>query len=372
MKIRDHIDGRYLKIGIYAAATIVVVYTACMLLSYSGGFFAKLWELASAVIKPMVYGALISYLFQPLVKAISDRLGSSIMSGSDEKTVWNAGVAVAMLFVAAILAVIIAVLLVAVTRSLSGVSIESLQALIRDAQADFESFSGIIQDAIARLGISGEGMGQRIAGFFSGLTGSISPALFAISFAIYYLLDGNAVGDYGKRVVYALVGDRFDEEAVRLFRDADKVFSGYIRGQFVDAFIVAAVTAVVLSLLRVPYGAVCGILMGVGNLIPYVGGPLGIASVVLTCLARGDMQALVLGLVAIAVIWFVDGNIINPRLLSENVDVHPLLVMAALIAGGAIGGLAGMLVAVPAAAFLKLQLDRWLESRGQGSEETKA
>jgi len=121
--------------------------------------------------------------------------------------------------------------------------------------------------------------------------------------------------------------------------------------------------AVLFSLLGIPYGAVVGMLMGIGNLIPYVGTPTGIISVILVCLAQGEWQKMVLGLVAIAVIGFVDGNIINPRLLSDNVDVHPLLVVAALIAGGAIGGIAGMLVAVPAAAFLKVQLDRWMEAR---------
>jgi hypothetical protein len=60
---------------------------------------------------------------------------------------------------------------------------------------------------------------------------------------------------------------------------------------------------------------------------------------------------------------FVDGNILNPRLLSHTVKVHPLLVLCALIAGGAVGGLAGMLVAVPVAAFCKIQIDRWLEQR---------
>jgi len=70
---------------------------------------------------------------------------------------------------------------------------------------------------------------------------------------------------------------------------------------------------------------------------------------------------------------FVDGNIINPRLLSDNIEVHPLLVVAALLAGGAIGGIVGMLIAVPSAAFIKLQFDKFIESKEkQAAEEAEA
>jgi predicted PurR-regulated permease PerM len=78
---------------------------------------------------------------------------------------------------------------------------------------------------------------------------------------------------------------------------------------------------------------------------------------------------LIAGAVALAVLLFVDGNIINPKLLSTNVMVHPLLVVAALIGGGAIGGIVGMLIAVPVAALIKVQLDRYLEFREEGRRE---
>jgi hypothetical protein len=100
-----------------------------------------------------------------------------------------------------------------------------------------------------------------------------------------------------------------------------------------------------------------------GNLIPYVGGPVGFASIALMCLPSASWGKMIAGFVAMAIIMVVDANVINPKLLSDNVEVHPILVVAALIGGGAVGGIAGMLVAVPFAAFLKIQLDRWVEKR---------
>ncbi|MDO5120112.1 MAG: AI-2E family transporter, partial [Coriobacteriales bacterium] len=140
-------------------------------------------------------------------------------------------------------------------------------------------------------------------------------------------------------------------------------FSGYIRGQFVDAVLVGVMTSFVLTAIGVPYGPLVGLVTGIGNLIPYVGGPMGYATMALACVAEADSSRLLIGIVALSAIMVVDGNIINPRLLSHAVEVHPLVVFVAIIAGNAIGGLAGMLIAVPCAAFLKIQLDRWLVQR---------
>lgn len=362
-RLTDKLDRKYLKVGAYVAATIVIAYALCMMLSFSGGFFEKLWSLIKAVLVPLVYGAVLSYLFLPVVRRIDERLAKTHLGKGDGKGAWGISVLLSAIIALAVIAAILAVLVVMVTRSLSGVSIEGIRALIEETQGDFDEFLVVIQQAISDMGFSTEWIKNVATGVVSGVSGFFSNALFAVIFCIYFLLDGEGIIRYGKRLVYALVGDRFNEQSDRIVSDADRVFSGYIRGQFVDAFLVGVLASVVFTLMGVPYGAVVGMLMGIGNLIPYVGTPTGVVSVVLVCLSQGAYKQMALGLLGIAIIGFVDGNIINPRLLSQSVDVHPMLVVAALIAGGAIGGIAGMLVAVPVAAFLKVQLDRWVERR---------
>lgn len=362
-RFTDKIDKGFVQIAAYVVATIALAYGACMVLSFSGGFFVKLWSLISAVLVPMVYGGALSYLLQPVVHRICGLLERTEFGRADHGRAWTISVVLAVVLVLLVIVAILTVFVVMVTKSLSGVSIDGIKALIADAQGDIDEFMTVIQDAAKNLGLSTEGIGQAASGLVSGVKDFFTTALFSIIFSIYFLLDGKSVVSYGKRLVYALVGDKFDDHAEQIFSDADRVFSGYIRGQFVDAFLVGLLGALLFTIIGVPYGAVVGMLMGIGNLIPYVGTPTGVVSIILVCLAQGEWQKMALGLAAIMVIGFVDGNIINPRLLSNNVDVHPLLVVAALIAGGAIGGITGMLVAVPAAAFLKVQLDRWMESR---------
>ena len=78
---------------------------------------------------------------------------------------------------------------------------------------------------------------------------------------------------------------------------------------------------------------------------------------------------LLIGLIIVIIIMFIDGNIINPRLLAGSVHVHPLLVVASLLAGGAIGGLIGMVVAVPCGALIKLRFDKWVDEKAAADAE---
>ena len=136
-----------------------------------------------------------------------------------------------------------------------------------------------------------------------------------------------------------------------------------------DALLVGAMVTVAMLIAKVPYAAVIGILTGLGNLIPYVGPVVGFGSLILVCLAEGSINHLLIGGVILIVVMFIDGNIINPRMLSSNVEVHPVLVIVALLAGGRVGGIVGMLVAVPVAALLKLQFDKAVEKRLKANAE---
>lgn len=81
-------------------------------------------------------------------------------------------------------------------------------------------------------------------------------------------------------------------------------------------------------------------------------------STIIACLIDGDLKKLVIGVIVILIVQAVDGNIVNPKLLSKSISIHPMLVIASLIIGSAIGGIGGMLLAVPIGAFIKTNFER--------------
>lgn len=360
---RDSFDQKYLKICMYASATALVTIGLGLVLFNSGAVFAKAWDLIRAVAEPFVYGLLICYLLLPVVRRITDWLANRNIFLNNFNRRLHIAVALTVAMVLLLVFAIAFVLVLVITRSLESVNIETIRQLLESAEGDITKIATVFLDALEELGLIAPSGSATLFGTFGEVTDVFSTVVFSVVFGVYFLLDGARVFEYAKRVFVAVFGEYLGPDLSTFLKDADDAFSGYIRGQFVDAVVVGVLVAITFTIIGVPYGPIIGLLTGIGNLIPYVGGPVGYVTTVLVCLAEGNMLVLIAGVVALSVIMFIDANVINPRLLSNAVEVHPLLVVVALIAGSAVGGLAGMLIAVPTAAFLKVQLERWLVKR---------
>ncbi len=363
-KLFANLDRRYAKICLYAGATVVLVVVTCYALHAALPVLTTLWQLVSAVLEPLVYGAALSYVLNPLVGRVAQLLGRWPRYANDALRRRTVAVAISVAVVVILLLALVSLMLLMITQSLVTLNWDTILSLFDTVSEDLTSYLSVAEERLRDLGFVTKNTSGGLLAAFSSVKDTATTTVFSVVFGVYLLIDGPRVSGYLGRVMRAALGDLSVVDMKRLLADADRVFSGYFRGQGIDALVVGVSAAIVLTAVGVPYGPVIGLLAGLGNLIPYVGGIVGFGSVVLMCLPEGQWTTMLLGLIGMGIVMFVDGNIINPRLLSENVQVHPILVVAALIAGGAVGGLAGMLVAVPTAAFLKIQLDRWLVERG--------
>lgn len=129
--------------------------------------------------------------------------------------------------------------------------------------------------------------------------------------------------------------------------------SGFIRGQLIVMVILGAGYALAMTIAGLKYGALIGIVAGLLSIIPMVGSATGFFIGVATAWAQtGDMVfPATIGVIFI-VGQLIEGNLITPKLVGDAVGLHPLWVFFALMAGGALFGIAGMLLAVPAVACI--------------------
>ncbi len=358
-RLKDHIDPKYFKICLYAAATVIVVAVILAILYFSGGFWTKLWKLFKAVLSPIILGGIICYLMMPLVNLFEQKLFKA------QGRSWERPASVALSFLAVIVVITLILLAVIITvnKSITNIDFDYIKDFVASIRVEFSSVIESIEQKISEMGLPVSKIGTFVSGLVGGVVDVFTGLVFGVIFSIYFLLDGNRIFSYWKRAFILTAGEKADEKLMAFAADADKAFSGYIRGQFLDGLITGTVSAIVFLIIGVPSAIVVGILIAIGNLIPYVGPLMGYVGLITVCLLEGEINKLIIGGICLVVIMFLDGNVLNPKLLSSSVKVHPLLVVAALIGGGALGGLLGMIVAVPCAALLKLQFDRYLQRK---------
>ena len=143
----------------------------------------------------------------------------------------------------------------------------------------------------------------------------------------------------------------------------DKALGGFVRGQLIEATLVAVITTIGLMILGVPSALFLGATAGLFNLIPYIGIVISAVPALIIALTMEDPLS---GLWRVALVYgvvqFIDGNITGPRIVGQSAGLHPLWVMLALAIGGATMGFIGLLLAVPLAILVKMLGERALAS----------
>jgi len=157
----------------------------------------------------------------------------------------------------------------------------------------------------------------------------------------------------------------------RLAADIDSVLAGFVRGQGTVCLLLGAFYAVALTLTGLEFGLIIGLLSGLVSFVPFVGAVLGLVLSLLAAvtqfLPEGDYLRIAIVIAIFVAGQTIEGNFLTPRLLGSHIGLHPVWIMFALFAGGALFGFVGVLIAVPVAAvvgvLVRFAVDRYLQSR---------
>lgn len=129
--------------------------------------------------------------------------------------------------------------------------------------------------------------------------------------------------------------------------------SGFVRGQITVAFFLGVIYAVALSIAGLNYGFLIGITVGFLSIIPMVGSIFGLmVGLVVAWFQAGDLSYVGLIAAIFVIGQIIEGNILSPKIIGDSVGLHPLWIIFALMAGGSLFGILGMLLAVPVAAVI--------------------
>lgn len=225
-----------------------------------------------------------------------------------------------------------------------------LPAWVREAaEAARQNIIVGITAATQRTAQAAVGIGGQIVGFIVNI-------FLALALAFFVLRDLPTL----KSELLALPGPARRDESFKLAAEVTDVVEGFIRGQSFIALIVGVMTGLGLWVLGVPYALIIGLIAGVTNLIPYLGPFVGGAVAAISA-AFVSPQLVVLTILYIVVIQQVESLFLQPRIMSGEVHLHPVLVILSLLVGATLFGLVGMLLAVPVAGVVKVMFVHYYE-----------
>ena len=354
---------RFVRVGIVAWSGIGVIILGYLML--------RLLLYVNPVLPPLLIAVAVVYLLNPLVSAL-ERRGVPRVAG--------AGI-VYVLFLC-IVALVISLLVPVVARQVTQVVnhfpdyLADAQAWVRQVAARFGQEPDFRLDAEqVRQWLSAGENRQVVTRYLTGLrsvTTSVISGLIIFLLgpimAFYLLVDLPRL----HRGMMALIPPGRREEIRGLMDQIGQAVGGFFRGQLLVALFVGVASSIGLWIIGLPFWLLVGMVAGVFNLVPLVGPFIGGGLAVVIALVSGQpLKALWAALVLLAV-QQIDNHLISPNVMSRTVQLHPVVVMLALLVGASFAGLFGMLVIVPLVAVAKIMfLFIWSKYVHYGDELTQ-
>lgn len=345
---------------------------------------------------PFLLGFIIVYILDPLVTKIHDKKGFSRTSGT--VLVFAFALFIISTFVLIIIPLVINEIIDLIANAPEYVSIigsslydrfgqfwESLGPDFKEGVREFfseENLQQMWQEQVLPY-LKEKGYGEGAQALAEGIKGA-SSAIVGVFFYILGALFGGITGiigffiTFGMSLVIAfyLLKDlpemkeqmlcymprRYEEKFGSLLHEIDSLISGFLRGQLLVCLSVGILTGVGMFFIGIDRAILIALVAGMFNLVPYLGPVMGAAPAILFAFVEyfpeGGWQSFLIRagavVVWVAIVQALEGTLISPRIMGKSIRMHPLFILFALLAGGHLFGLVGMLMAIPVAAVLKI------------------
>jgi predicted PurR-regulated permease PerM len=308
----------------------------------------------SEIVLPLTFAAVLAIIFKPLVRIL------------ERHKVWPALAAgVVVLGLLALVTGVIIATVRGVTQQADQISGVADKAVGK--AADLTDALGVDQSSLDALRKAIDDAAPMITtGFLSGLVSGFGTVVAVVSGVIlgalimYYLLkDGTRL----RRAVVGQVDPEFRSDLDDFIGDSCRVLRDYGRGRTVMSAIVSVAIGLVALLLGLPLVFTIIVVNFIGGYIPYIGAFLGGGLAVIIALGDGGVPEAAVMLVVVLAANLVLENFVEPKVMGRTLNIHPLVVLIVTALGGLLGGIVGLILAVPVTVIAADAISR-LRSRG--------
>ena len=356
---------KYFYIGLTAFLTVAACVVFFFLIYRLPGILSFLGKILS-VIQPVIIGLIIAYLVNPIANSINGgllRLSRKYFNKKPEivrkisKAVSVIGALAAFLLILVLIIYMIVPQFIDSISSMVKVLPGQLDAFIKRVSAEFERnkdlqnlINAVYEYEKEWLQNDLTGYVNSVATYFASGVWSVVSFLknFAIGliFAIYILFNKALLMRQFRKLLYACINNNVVEHIFRTGNKAHRIFSGFIYGKLLDSFIIGVLCFIGISILKIPYTMLVAVVIGVTNIIPVFGPYLGGIPCAALILLTDPIKGLYF-IIFIILLQALDGNFIGPKILGNSTGLSAFWVVFAIVAGGGLFGVLGMLIGVP-------------------------
>jgi predicted PurR-regulated permease PerM len=289
----------------------------------------------SEIILPLTFAAVLAVIFKPLVGKLQSKLKPSLAAG---------------LIVLGLLALGVGVV-VATVRGVADQR-DQISAVTDDAIAEAVDELHVDEGALEETRAATEGAAPmistgavtRLVEGVDTLIGIASGIILGALIMYYLLKDGNKL----RRAVVSRFGPALQSDVDGFIGDACRILRDYGQGRTVMSGVVAVVVGLAALLMGLPLVFTIMVVNFVGGYIPYIGAFLGGGLAVIVALGDGGVPEAVIMLLVVLASNLLLENFVEPKVMGRSLDIHPLVVLVVTALGGLVGGIVGLILAVPA------------------------
>ena len=191
----------------------------------------------------------------------------------------------------------------------------------------------------------------KVLNFSLSLGGVLVDLLMILIISVYMLTGKSRLLFQFKKAAYAFFSNDTAEKMIKLAKKSSSIFSGFIIGKLIDSIIIGFMCYFGMLFINSDYTALISVIVGVTNMIPFFGPFIGAIPSTFILLVVDPIDAVIFAIFVFALQQF-DGNILGPKILGNSLGISPIWVLAGILIGNGLFGLAGMLIGVPTFAVL--------------------
>lgn len=357
----------------FKGLTAFLVIAACVLFAFLVFKIDIIWagvKKVFSVLNPVIVGLVIAYLVNPMVKFFGKYISkvTGYKAKNKEKAKRVADIISVLLAILVFAVVIIGLFWLVIPQLISSISSfadtfpKKMDGVLKWGKSVLKE-NGKLQVLFTRAIEYGEKwLKTDLSKFINNVAGNVASGVWSVVnflknfglgliFAIYLLFSKDRLINQCKKMLYAFLDDKTVGSILSGLSKSHKVFSGFINGKLLDSLIIGVLCFIGTTALGIPYALLVSVIVGVTNVIPVFGPYIGgVPSAILVTIAS-PMKGLYF-IILVIVLQMLDGNFIGPKILGNKTGLSNFWVMFAIVVGGGLFGIIGMLIGVPAFAVI--------------------